>query len=366
MASYHFSATPIKRSAGRSVVAAAAYRAAEKLIEQRTGETHDYTRKRGVEASVILAPEGAPAWVYDRQELWNQAEAVERQHNGQPAREIRLALPSELTDEQRAELVFNFSRDVFVKSGMIADISIHRPDRNGDQRNHHAHILLTMRELDGDKFAVTKQRAWNSKELLSDWREQWAEYQNRALEEAGHDARVDHRSYEERGIAKEPTTHLGPAANEMERRGEGSERGELNRETERRNREKEDQRRELAALDAAIEQEAERITSPARDPQDALERLQDDKRVHFEGIWAAERMEEARPDRMRWHERVLLFVARSARSMLDTIAEKARTLGRSRSKSQERRRRQEPTPHDRRESSRDKQRQRPHDRGIDR
>lgn len=210
MASFHLSAEPIQRSKGFSAVAAAAYRAGDELHDERTGETHDYRRKRGVFASAILAPDNAPEWVQDREELWNKAELAEKRKDAQPAREVRLALPAELTDEQRADLAFDFCRDVFVSQGMIADISIHRPDRDGDDRNHHAHVLLTMRELDGGTFSANKQREWNSKELLADWREQWADYQNRALEKYGHDARVDHRSLAEQGITDRlPQEHHG-------------------------------------------------------------------------------------------------------------------------------------------------------------
>jgi hypothetical protein len=280
MASYHLSATPVQRSKGHSVIAAAAYRAAEKLHDERTAETHDYRRKRGVLEAVIIAPDDAPAWAHDRQELWNHAEAVERQHNGQPAREIRLALPHELTDEQRAELVFDFCRDAFVKNGMIADIAIHRPDRHGDDRNHHAHILLTMRKLDGEKFAARKEREWNSKALLESWREQWADYQNRALEKAGHDARVDHRSLQERGIEREPTTHLGRAASQMERRGEPSDRGDMNRAAEQTN----TLIAERQAFDTAIAERREELTHPPRTVEDARTRSAADAEPYNQAV----------------------------------------------------------------------------------
>jgi hypothetical protein len=224
VAIFHLSAAPIQRSKGHSAVAAAAYRAGERLEDRRMGELHDYQRKQGIVASEIIAPDSAPAWVTDREELWNRAEAIERQHNGQPAREVRLALPAELTDEQRADLVFNFCRDTFVAEGMVADVSIHRPDRHGDDRNHHAHILLTMRELEGEEFAKRKQREWNKPEMLQGWREQWAAYQNAALEEAGFDERVDHRSLIEQGITDRlPEQHHGKGEH-IERAGGESDR----------------------------------------------------------------------------------------------------------------------------------------------
>ena len=230
MAIYHLSAKPVQRSNGESAVAGAAYRAGEKLHDARRDKTEDYRRKRGVVVAKIIAPENAPEWVYDREQLWNRAELMEKRWDAQPAREIRLALPHELDAEQRADLVFSFARDAFVKNGMVADIGIHLPDRHGDERNHHAHILLTMRELDGDGFSRKKQREWNKSELLEGWREQWEIYQNRALEEAGSDARVDHRTLEAQGIDREPTKHLGKDATALERRGEKSELGDINRE----------------------------------------------------------------------------------------------------------------------------------------
>ena len=224
MAIFHLSAAPIQRSKGHSAVAAAAYRAGERLEDRRMGELHDYQRKQGIVASEIIAPDSAPAWVNDREELWNRAEQAEKRKDAQPAREIRLALPAELTDEQRADLVFDFCRDAFVKNGMVADVSIHRPDRHGDDRNHHAHILLTMRELDGDDFSAKKNRDWNSDILLQGWREQWAAYQNAALEEAGFDARVDHRSLMEQGITDRlPEQHHGKGEH-IERAGGESDR----------------------------------------------------------------------------------------------------------------------------------------------
>jgi len=224
MAIFHLSATPVQRSRGHSAVAAAAYRAGDKLYDSRTGEFYDYGRKQGVLESAIIAPENAPDWVNDREELWNRAELAEKRKDAQPAREVRLALPSELTDEQRADLVFDYCRDAFVKNGMIADISIHRPDSHGDDRNHHAHILLTMREIEGEEFAGKKQRAWNSEEMLQGWRKQWAEYQNNALEAAGLDIRVDHRSLSDQGITDRlPQEHRGKGEH-MERDGRESDR----------------------------------------------------------------------------------------------------------------------------------------------
>lgn len=252
MAIYHLSATIVQRSSGRSVVAAAAYRSGTKLEDQQYGKSHDYTPRRGIERSFIVAPEHAPDWVHDREELWNRAELAERRKDAQVAREVRIALPHELDSEQRAELVRHFVEDAFVLRGMVADVAIHYPDRHGDDRNHHAHILLTMRELDGENFSFKKQRDWNSEQTLQEWRELWAKYQNDALEEAGSDDRVDNRSYEERGINRMPTYHLGYEAAGMERRGIATRIGDQNREAAAYNQNFDRLVNDLAALDAEI------------------------------------------------------------------------------------------------------------------
>lgn len=228
MADYRLSAQVISRGKGQSSVASAAYRAAARLDDPRTGEIHDYTRKGGVVFSAVLAPEDAPEWMRDRGQLWQGVEAAEKRRDAQLARELQLSLPHELTQEQRKELLLGFVRDQFVNQGMIADVAMHLPDRDGDARNHHAHVMLTMRELTGDGFG-NKVRDWNSADTLQAWREQWAHHQNRALERHGHHARVDHRSYEAQGIDREPSQHLGPTAADMERKGKPSRIGDENR-----------------------------------------------------------------------------------------------------------------------------------------
>ena len=193
MAIYHLRATMISRSQGRSATAAAAYRVAERIEDRRTGLTFDYAARGGVDHTEILAPDHAPDWVYDRSELWNRVEESETRKNSQVAREIRVALPDELTHAQRVELVRAFVCDQFVDRGMVADIALHAPGREGDERNHHAHILLTTREVDASGF-TTKNRDWNKVEVLEGWREAWARASNVALEQADVADRVDHRT----------------------------------------------------------------------------------------------------------------------------------------------------------------------------
>lgn len=234
MAQYRFSSQVVSRSTGRSAVAAAAYRAGASLADERTGLVHDFTRKRGIAHAEIMAPENAPDWMLDRSRLWNAVEAAEKRKDAQLSREVQLSLPHELTEAQRIELVRGFVNSQFVARGMIADIAVHRPDHQSDDRNHHAHVMLTMRELTGEGFG-NKAREWNDKELLQTWREEWAIQQNRMLERNGHPARVDHRSFEAQGIDREPTVHLGPNAHQMEQRGKGSRIGDENRAADQRN-----------------------------------------------------------------------------------------------------------------------------------
>ena len=137
IAIYHLTAKVVSRAKGQSVVASAAYRASEALHDDRYGLTHDYSRKQGVEHSEILAPEDAPAWVYDRQTLWNTVEATEKRKDSQLAREIEIGLPVELTHNENVELIREYVKSQFVSKGMIADFSIHEDDPN----NPHAHVL---------------------------------------------------------------------------------------------------------------------------------------------------------------------------------------------------------------------------------
>jgi hypothetical protein len=199
MAIYHLRATMISRSQGRSATAAAAYRVAERIEDRRTGLTFDYAARGGVDHTEILAPDHAPEWVRDRSELWNRVEESETRKNSQVAREVRVALPDELTHAQRVALVRDYAQAQFVDRGMVADIALHAPGREGDERNHHAHILLTTREVEAEGSVpgggfTTKNRDWNKVEVLEGWREAWARDSNAALERAGIEDRVDHRT----------------------------------------------------------------------------------------------------------------------------------------------------------------------------
>lgn len=235
MASYHLSVKTIKRSAGRSATAAAAYRAGARIECQREGRVHDYTRKNGVEESFILTPEGAPSWAEERAALWNAAEDRETRCNSVTAREWELALPSEISAEDRSEITRAFAQTLVERYSVAVDVAIHAPHREGDQRNHHAHVLTSTRRLDAEGF-TDKTRVLDAAKTggveIEAMREVWGQLQNWALERAGLEARVDHRSLEmqreealsrgDEGAAealdRDPEVKLGPAANAMERR----------------------------------------------------------------------------------------------------------------------------------------------------
>ena len=243
MAIFHLSVKPVQRSKGRSATASAAYRAAAKIADARTGELHDYTRKRGVVYTEILTPE---SWQIDRASLWNLAEAAERRKDGTTAREYELALPAELTTDQRTELARSFGHMLVERHGVAVDIAIHAPSHEGDGRNHHAHILATTRRfsrglLTGKSDFDLSDRDRKKKGLgtrrveLEAIRMAWATLCNRVLERVGNKEHINHQSLVGQGIMRGATIHLGPVATAMERRGEQTERGDLNRSQEERN-----------------------------------------------------------------------------------------------------------------------------------
>lgn len=253
MAIYHCSIKVIKRSQGKSAVAAAAYRSGEKLTNQWDGVTHDYTKKGGIVHSEILLPPHAPPALLNRSELWNSVEQFEKSGNAQLAREIEIALPVELDRQAQLALVRTYVNDIFVSVGMCADFALHD---KGDG-NPHAHIMLTLRPLNEDGTWGAKCRKeydldrngqrirlpsgeykshrvnttdWNDREKAEQWRSAWSDYANHSLEQNGIRERIDHRSYKRQGIDKIPTVHMGVAATQMERKGIVTDKGSINRE----------------------------------------------------------------------------------------------------------------------------------------
>ena len=241
----------IGRSAGRSATAAAAYRSGEQIEDQRTGKVHDYTGKSDIYGSEILLPEGAPERLGDRVVLWNEVERVEKRKDAQLSREVMIALPAELSHSQKEALAHEYVQEEFVSQGMIADIGYH----DFDSPNPHAHIMLTMRDVDQDGFGK-KRREWNQRQALDRHRQAWAEYTNRALEQAGYDERIDHRSLKEQGVEREPQIHLGAKVMEMEARGVQTRVGDESRRISKVNRDIE--RREAQSEKLQVDIEAER------------------------------------------------------------------------------------------------------------
>jgi Ti-type conjugative transfer relaxase TraA len=223
MAIYHLSAKVISRASGSSALAAAAYRSASRLYDQRIDRHHDFSNKAGVIHSEIMLPEGAPEQLSDRAALWNAVEAAEVRKDAQLAREIEFALPRELSAEAGIELAREFIAREFVAAGMIADLNVHRDIGADGEAKPHAHVMLTMRAVDENGFGA-KVREWNRTELLEHWRERWAEHVNLALAELDIDARIDHRSLEAQGIDLEPQNKIGPASSRMASQGLASER----------------------------------------------------------------------------------------------------------------------------------------------
>ena len=230
MAIYHCSVKVGSRSGGKSAVASDAYREEKKLTDERTGEIHDYSKKRDVVESLTLTPENAPTSFSDSSVLWNEVEKSEKRKDAQLFREVEVSLPRELSHEQNKALTLEYVNDNFVIKGMCATVSFHESKSD----NPHAHIMLTTRAVDRDGFRK-KERSWNDRKLVEEWRASWAEKANKCLEKNNIDQKIDHRSFERQGLDKQPTVHLGPVAHEMEKRGQRSERGDINREVERQN-----------------------------------------------------------------------------------------------------------------------------------
>ncbi|GIK49150.1 MAG: hypothetical protein BroJett013_18470 [Alphaproteobacteria bacterium] len=235
MAIYHLHVKIIGRKTGQSAVASAAYRSASRLRDERQGRVQDFSNKRGVVHSEIMAPENAPEQWSDRERLWNDVEAFEKRKDAQLAREVEFAIPREMTQAQGIELARDFVQSEFVASGMIADLNVHWDIGEDGTPKPHAHVMLTMRSVDENGFGP-KVREWNRTEMVERWRERWAEHVNERLAELDIDARIDHRSLEAQGVALEPQSQIGATAQRIE--GEGiaaADRAEMHREIARNN-----------------------------------------------------------------------------------------------------------------------------------
>jgi len=246
MAVYFLFMKTFGRGNGGSAPSAIAYRSGERIKDERTGRTYDHSGRRDVVHKEIVLPEKFDdfdmSWARDRSTLWNAAEAAESRKNARVAREVLVALPAEMNDAQRLDLVRGFARDLVERHGFALDFAIHAP--RTDTPNHHAHLLATTRELRTDGFgertaletsdARRQERGLEPffKEVIA-IRERWAAATNAGLAAAHIDARVDHRSLEAQGIDRDPLPSIPRAVIEMERRGERSVVGERLREEHR-------------------------------------------------------------------------------------------------------------------------------------
>jgi MobA/MobL family len=241
---YHFHAGIHSRAKGHSAVAGAAYRAGEKLLDQRTGLTQDNSRRDDVLYSAIFAPKNAPEWVYDRAELWNHVEEAEKRKDSQLAREINAALPWQLDEKHREYMVKDFAYDL-TRKGLVVDANIHDAHEGGSDKNIHVHMMITTRTVDENGLSQSKDRDSNRTEVLEHWRERWADIGAKQLQKMGYVLEAEqwrhgHQTMEQQKAAalerrdlefaqtcdRPASQHFGRAALEIEARGDYSDRAE--------------------------------------------------------------------------------------------------------------------------------------------
>lgn len=312
MAIYHCSANNVSRSSGRTATASAAYRAAEKIKDERTGIIHDYTKKNGVEHTEIVSNLGVPI---DRAKLWNLAEQVEKRKDARTAKEFVIALPHELNPHDRKEIAIEFAQSLVNRYGCVADVAIHAPSSHSeDDRNHHAHILFTTRKVGLDQQgalifnekidlelsnAKRKQLKLGStdKEIKA-IRENWAQIANNKLAQAGIAERIDHRSYKEQGNGKIAQIHETPQVTAMRRKGketeiskQNDERKAYNRQIEQETQQDKEQRQQEIIVNAqssiqarlderAAQREQERQRAEQEKQRAERERQEQEKQQH--------------------------------------------------------------------------------------
>ncbi len=209
---------------GSSVVACAAYRASEKLHDETYQKTHDYTKKHNVLHAEIVTPEGAPEWMTDREKLWNGVEAGEKRKDAQLAKEVVLVLPRNLDHEQHKEVVRGWISDNITKRGLVADFAIHAPDASDGGKNPHAHVMFTLRPVEGEGFGKKltgyKDGGLDGKEVLAEMRSSYEHQLNAASVKNDNDQIVfDLRSYKEKGIDRTPQPKIGAKVKYLEQRG---------------------------------------------------------------------------------------------------------------------------------------------------
>jgi hypothetical protein len=245
MAIYHLSTKPISRSSGRSAVASIAYRAGIAITDERLGKTYDYTKRHGVLWTGLATPNDVKI---DRKALWNLAEKSENRSNSRTAREIVINIPHELMQGDQGTgkmLAYEFASQLSEKYQVAVDVAVHAPDKQGDNRNFHAHLLLTTRKIEQDRHGKIKLTDKSQLEMsntqlkqagllsnqdeLKEIRKAWADLTNEYLAEHGIDERIDHRSHKDRGLDTLPTVKMGWQATELERNGIRTDVGDKNR-----------------------------------------------------------------------------------------------------------------------------------------
>jgi len=224
----------IARGTGRRATAAAAYRAGERVRDERTSELFNFSRRRDVLHAEIFLPsqfEGtALTWARNRERLWNTAEHAEKRHNARVAREYQVSLPPELSPVQRVALARALAHEIADRYKVAVDLAVHAPRPDGDPRNFHAHLLTTTREVTPaglgaktglDMHAIERRRRElpDHRQEYRNVRERWAVLTNQALREAHIEARVDHRSLAAQGVDREPLPAIPLMHLKMEQRG---------------------------------------------------------------------------------------------------------------------------------------------------
>jgi hypothetical protein len=237
---YHATTSAVSRGAGGSVCAKGAYIGGEEITNEITGEIHNYTKKQGVEHTEVILPSGIDKTI-SSSDLWNKAELAENRKDARIGREWVIGLPCELDKEQRKELAQNLAKDLAERYQVATQIAVHEPNKQGDQRNYHVHILTTTRKIDQDLNLTSKSDIEldrkqcaklgisTSQEQIIECRERIANRINQSLEFANIQKQVSHLSYKDQGIDKIPTKHLGKSATQLERKGIKTEIGEYNR-----------------------------------------------------------------------------------------------------------------------------------------
>lgn len=212
---FHCNIRTISRSHGHAATAIAASRSGEVIHDNRMGMTFNYSRRSGIDNTLLIGWEGS------RSELWNAAENSEKRKNACVAREVIISLPCEWSASERMDGVRKFGDHLRNTYGVAVDSTIHAPGKQGDQRNWHAHVLMTTRVVrDGVFFEKTRilDSVLTGSEEIRKIRKKLSEI----LSEGSQNPELwSHESYAERGIEKTPGKHIGAVRTSMKRRGYG-------------------------------------------------------------------------------------------------------------------------------------------------